>query len=395
MSKFWTKPLYGTVSVRIMGKYTELFINRCLEKGILIWNIRRISNDTIVLRMYLKDALMIRPILKECRCKIHFLNRKGLPFFLKRVSARSGFVIGLVCFFIIVFLLSNMVWNVKVTGADPKLEHRIYKVLEEIDLKRGKFIFQLPDEREIQNYITDRVPELTWIGVTLKGTTYQFQVVEKELPEEVKRYSPRNLVAEKKAVITKMFVEQGQAMVEVNDYVQKGEVLVSGILGQEENTKIIPAKGKVYGEVWYTSEVTIPLKSTFETLTGDHYTKHYISIFGLEIPVWGFKSVDYKQYERNGSEKTFRFIKWNLPITYSKLEILESQTVERNLTVEEAVKVGKQMALEDLENMTDEDTEIKSSKILHQRTDNGKVKLVFHFKVIEEITKSQPIVRGD
>ena len=100
----------------------------------------------------------------------------------------------------------------------------------------------MDDVDTIQRKLSDRIEVLTWVGVELKGTTYHFQVVEKQQPEKVEETSPQNLVAEKKAIITHMFVEKGKSIVKVNDYVGKGQLLVSGIIGTEKEPEIVSGK---------------------------------------------------------------------------------------------------------------------------------------------------------
>ena len=73
-----------------------------------------------------------------------------------------------------------------------------------------------------------------WCGV--EGTTYHLQVVEKNEPEKPEYFSPQHLVAKKKAVIVDMFVEEGQAVVDLYDHVEEGQLLVSGLIGKEGQT---------------------------------------------------------------------------------------------------------------------------------------------------------------
>ena len=46
-------------------------------------------------------------------------------------------------------------------------------------------------------------------------------------------------------------------MVKINSFVQKGDVLISGLIGSG-NQQVVVAKGVVMGEVWYTSKIAVP-----------------------------------------------------------------------------------------------------------------------------------------
>lgn len=393
MAKIWTKYMRGTVKIKVEGEYAERFLNYCLKNDIQIWEVRR--KEHLELHMYTDDALRIRIPLRNYGCKFKVLKRRGAPFIVHKMISRSGFVAGLGLFFILVFLLSNMVWNIEVSGADPQTEHHLRKVISEMGIKKGKLLFRLPDPREVQYMATEKMDEVTWIGVTLEGTTFHFKVVQKELPEEIKSLGPQNLIAKKKAFVTNMFVEQGQVKVERNQLVQKGQLLVSGNIGKDKNVRTVAAKGKVFGEVWYLNEVSVPLKTTFNTLTGNKKDKHYLSLFGWEVPIWGLGSTDFKEFQVIEDENTFRMLKWELPISYVKKGIHESESVQREYTSKKAVEIAKQMADDEMENHLETDAKIKSGKILHHTIDNGKVNVSIYYKVIENIAEEQPIIGGD
>ncbi len=73
-----------------------------------------------------------------------------------------------------------------------------------------------------------------------------------------------------------MFVEEGKAVVNIHDIVQEGQLLVSGLIGKEGETLQVPAKGEVWGETWYKSDVILPLKSTFQVYNGNEKSKYYL-----------------------------------------------------------------------------------------------------------------------
>ncbi len=47
---------------------------------------------------------------------------------------------------------------------------------------------------------------------------------------------PQHLVANKRAVISDMFIEKGKPLVGVHQYVEKGQLLVSGIISEANET---------------------------------------------------------------------------------------------------------------------------------------------------------------
>ncbi|MFN7251265.1 MAG: sporulation protein YqfD [Anaerobacillus sp.] len=395
MKNTWTNRFSGFTRIKIVGKYTELFLNRCIRENISIWHIRRVGEETIICYISLTDVKRIRPVVRETKVKIYFIERKGLPFFIQKMISRVGFVGGLVSFIFILFILSNMVWNISIEGASPKVEHQLSQAVKELGIKKGKFHFLLPSVEEIQMKVTSEIEEATWIGVTLNGTTYHFNVVEQTFPKKQEPVPPRHLVAKKKAIIYDIFVEQGQGKVAPNDFVEKGAMLISGFIGKEGRMEISPAKGKIFGEVWYKSNVSVPLVSELATLTGEKKANYSISVINVAIPIWGFGKPDFTEYEVNEYSSSLKFLKWEIPIKYNRKFFFEKETLIQEYTKEEAIAVATLMAREELLKKLDEGSVIKGEKVLHEAIENDKVKLMIHYQVIEDIAISQPIIQGD
>lgn len=396
MKNQWTNFIAGTMTITIKGKGTERFLNQCFRQQLLLTNIKRLDEESVKTTILLKDIPAIRSIVRQSECKIYFSHKRGLPFLTKRMWKNGGFVLGMGAFLLVIMLLSNMIWSIEIKGAKPHTEHQILKELNKMGVKRGKLQFFVKDPESIQRELTNNIHNLTWVGVELRGTSFHFQVVEKNKPKQPKSVSPSHLVAKKKAVIAKLFVENGQPLVKVNDFVQPGQLLVSGIIGKEDYERVVGAKGEIYGETWYKSVVEIPLKTNFRVLTGEHFTKHALYIGNLKIPVWGFfQNEPYKKEKVEELKKPLYFLKWKLPLSYETVTVREEEMVTRQYSVEQAVQKGKEIGRNELISKLDADAKVKNENVLHQTNDNGKVKLMIHYQVIENITTTQPIIQGD
>ncbi|MBH0160055.1 MULTISPECIES: sporulation protein YqfD [Fictibacillus] len=383
--------LKGYVRVEIIGQDSSSFINTCIQSGISIWDIQPLDNNRALVSISVTDVQKARGILKENKLKIRIKEKKGTPFLLKRMWKRNGFILGMLSFIFLLFLLSNMIWNINVTGANPKTEYELRKAAVELGVTKGKFIFLLPNVREIQRDLTEKMDNVTWIGVTQHGTSYRFEVVEKEIPEAKQVTGPRHLVATKEAVIHSVFVEKGQPIVGVNDYVKKGSLLVSGLIGKEKKPQLVSAKGEIWGEVWYQTEVEVPLNTSFQTYTGKYKNRHYVSLFGLNVPVYGFSEGEFKDKTETLNESPLYLAKWKMPFSYIKKEIRETDGVKRSYSKAEAIEVGKKMAKKELSKKLPEDAKINGEKVWQQNVSNGKVKLTMLYQVIENIASAQPI----
>ena len=396
MRNHWTNFYIGNVELKVSGEQVEAFVNDLARRNIHVWNMRRAGSEEFSFRMSLKDVPKMRAVhRRHRRCKVSFGRRAGLPFLLKRAWLNSGFIVGAVLFLFCLFLLSNVVWNIEVTGAKPETEYRIRHELKEMGIEKGKFQFFLSGSDDIQKQLTKKIDALTWIGVELRGTSFHLQVVEKKEPKKTEAAGRQNLVANKKAIIRKVFVEKGKAVVQVNDYVHKGQLLVSSNISNGKSTELVAAKGEVLGEIWYKSTVTIPLKTHFNVYSGWEETKHYIGAGKVSLPVWGFKKNKMESYEKDITKKPLFFLGYKLPFTYNTVTYRDKETVIREYSKQEAIKKGQDTAESDLKRLIPKNSEVIGRNILHEGLDNGKVVLKIHYQVLENIAIEQPIIQGD
>jgi similar to stage IV sporulation protein len=395
MKNQWIHVFSGTVKVKLTGKGIERFLNQLTKNGVSIWNVRKHGSEAVTFYVNLQDVRKLRIPARDSNCKIRFLERAGGPFFLRKLWTNSGFFIGACLFLGLIMLLSNMVWGIEIRGANPATEHQIRKELDKMGISVGKMQFSIDNVESVQRELTDKIGALTWIGVELKGTTYHFQVVEKSEPKKAEVIGPRHLIAKRKAAIVKIFVEKGEPVVKVNDYVLPGQRLVSGLYGKEDDMKTVAASGEILGETWYSTRVELPLKSTFQVFNGNEKRKYSLKLAGKALLVWGFGDPDFKEYESEVNDHPIKFFKWELPFMVEKKTLREREQVTRIYSREEAVESAKELARKDIKNHLPENAIIKGEKILHQSIENDKVKLTTHFTIIEDIAVGQPISQGD
>ncbi|MBW8348154.1 sporulation protein YqfD [Bacillus sp. IITD106] len=395
MKNQWLTFITGRVLVKAEGKGIERLINRLAHSGLIMWKVKKRKSGAVLFFIALPDLHKFRNAARKSDCSISFIRGEGLPFIWKRAQRNSGFLVGIVLFFLIAFILSNVTWGIEIKGADPETEHKIRKELTHLGIKVGTFHMLNDKPDVIQQKLTDRIDNITWVGVELKGTTFHFNVVQKNDPKKPELKSPSNIVAKKKAVISDLFVEKGKPLVKINQYVEKGQVLVTGVIGSEDKPKLVSATGEVWGITWYNTKVEFPLKSQFKVYSGEEIRRHYVLAGKLSIPIWGFKRVNFKQYKIETIDHDLFFLGWKLPIKYSERTIRENEIMPRSLTKDEAIEAAIELARRDVENTIPADARLDREYILQQEVDNGKVKLSINFQVIENIAEERPIIQGD
>lgn len=384
--------LEGHITVTIRGKRFERLINMAVREGIQIWNISRAGSGQGQFDILIRDYFRLRPILRETGCRSHVTNRGGLPFWLIRMRSRAGLAIGAFLFLFGLYMLSTFVWTVEIQGTVRLSPYQVEKVAEKVGIKQGAWKVKLKEPLILQKEMTELLPEASWIGVHIEGTKATIQVVEKEVQEKAQPLGPRHLIAKKKAVIQRVEAEAGKSLVNVNQYVEKGQVLISGVIGNEMRQGLVAAKGKVEGEVWYQSDVSVPINRTSYHLTGQKQDLFYMIVGSYAVRLWPFETNAYEKFEANEKRLQLGYAQYSLPLGWKKVSQFEMEERRKSITEEEAIAEAKKFARQDVLAKAGKGAVIKDEKVLHVKTENGKVYLSIHYAVIEDIAMEQPIV---
>lgn len=386
----------GYVIVKVQGKRLERLINRMMNQRLAAWNITRTDEEEAQFSIALKDFFQIRSLLKETGCHAKVTKKAGLPFLIKKTKSRLGLFGGAVAFCLLLYLFSMMIWSVEIEGvALPENEQQLRQELAKMGVQPGRFKFQVEERTALQRRIMEAMPNATWVGFQFNGTNALLKVVEKTLPELKEATNPRHLVAKKKAIIYDLFVEKGRSMVKLNQFVKPGDLLVSGIIGTEEQRSIVSATGKVLGEVWYEGNIWVPFIQHHAVLTGEQKKMYYLKLGSLSIKVWGFGSISFEQFETDHNIYLFSRKGWTFPISWAIEQIEETQIVNKKLTEKEAFKLGVELSRENIYRNLQSEAVIIEENVLRKNIENGKVYIKMHYTVIEEIASEQLIIQGD
>ncbi len=394
----------GYVQISINGKQPEAFLNHCVENGVMVWDVTRSGSNHCLAKVHLKDIHNIRQLRKGTKYKVHFKNKYGLPFTKNKLLKKKPLLIGIILSVLLFTAISNMIWQVTITGVPEELEKKISTKLVSYGVQPGAFKLSIDSPNQIQQLLLQDIPELLWVGVEQKGTTYQLQGVEKIIIKDEPEKAPANLIAKKDAVIKRMYVKKGEPKVKVNDYVKKGKLLVSGEIEktqtkqeEEENQAFerVAADGEIWATTWYTADVTVPLEVTHQELTGNYVQSYKLQIGSFTIPLWPWRKDGYTNEYQEIDKMQLKLLKWDLPFHFLEEKKLEKTIIEEELTKKEAIQIGIEQTKKDLMRQLGKDARILSEKVLHETMERGKVKLSLYLTVEENIAFEQSLNQGD
>ncbi len=281
--------LRGYVRLKAQGGFPERFLNLCSNKGIPLWEVE--SRGGILLANTTPDGYRkIRTPAKKSGMKVRILKKHGLPFFAFSNRKRVGLLFGAVCFFLIIGVLSTMVWTVSVEGCETVSEEEITDVLASLGVHPG-VVRQSIDIEKTEREALGKLPNISWMSVNFQGSAVIVEVRETtgKLPE-VEDDTPSNLVAAADGQIVTMEVFSGTKEQQVSAAVLKGDLLVGGITENKDGT-VNFRKAQGYITAITSHNVTTTLNEIPQVhKISDIDSRYTLVFFGLKIPLGTFNS---------------------------------------------------------------------------------------------------------
>jgi similar to stage IV sporulation protein len=392
----------GTITIECVGENISNLLDQIVQAKVVLRNVQWASKEKIRITVPLADSIKIWKLMRENKIKGKIIKKSGPFFLLKRVKKRKFFIIGFSIFLFLLFFFSSFIWHVDIEGNEQMPDKYVQSILQKEGIYPGQLKVSLPNTDQLQRKLLKRIPNASWIGVRIEGTRIIVTVAEKKrvdsIGEKKLARKPVDLISKKNAFIIDMRVFHGNPVVKVHDAVKKGQLLVSGKYGDmasPNNGPIVGAQGIVLGEVWYESEVVVPLKYIQNEYTGEktRYTWPFVGPFVLTNPFKNPKP--YVKSELMRRISAIRIGKYQFPIGLVRDDYWSVRQVTYTRSHTEAIALGKKRARMEMTNTIAPEGRILAEKVLHQRIDNGKVYLKIHFDVVENIAQEKPILQGD
>lgn len=283
------------VKVKIEGININNYIRRLLKKKINIIKLIPISYKEVHLIITIKEYEKL--IKYKSIYTITIIDRYGQAKlkvkFKKNLILLSALTLGLV----LIIILSNVIFSIDIIHEDKEIRDLLKTSLANNGIKKYTLKKDYNTLEEIEeNILNTNKDKLEWIEIIESGTKYIVRTEERKINKTEKNHQYQNIVAKKNAVITKIKAYQGEKVKVVNDYVKKGDVIISGYITHPDNTQTPTiAKGVVYGEVWYKISLNYPFVYQEEKLTGATKTIYVLNFLNKRLSIFDFKK--YKSFK--------------------------------------------------------------------------------------------------
>jgi similar to stage IV sporulation protein len=296
----------------------------------------------------------------------------------------AGFVIGL-------YLLSSLVWQVTVTGNEKLTETQILETAKAAGIRPMQWKFRLKDPDSLARTLHAALPGTSWVGVEIHGTELIIKIVESKEPDKKPELAPQHLIATRNALVTQIFAEKGKPLVAPQTYVRKGAVLISGVIGDENNSQLVAAAGKVTGLVWYSSHIEVPMTQSYKTYTGESFKRSYLTVGSRALKLTGYRQKVYDSHEIIAEKSSVNWRGYSIPLGWMKEKVMEYRVETRKLTPVQAERIGLMRARSDILLEAGSEAKIAGEKVLARRLESGRMIMEVHFEVDQPIAVGLPI----
>lgn len=299
--------LRGSLRIQAEGPFLERFINLCFHRGIRVRNIRYLGSDRLHADVDLKSFKGVRNPAFRSQTHVRILQRNGLPFLLHRYKRRRLALVGVACFFVILWYTSTHIMGITIYGNSRIPTEQIEAALAERNIMVGETVRGIQKD-PIRNHLMQELDDLAWVGINLSGSRIYVEIVERiDAEKRIDEATPCDLVATKDGVITKLAVREGQSVVKPGSGVRAGDVLASGMVDNETvGFRTVHAYGEVFARTVYQETAEYPLSYREAHPTGKEKNYYTLQVLDKTIPLYFKESSKYTEYEIHEGETEYR-----------------------------------------------------------------------------------------
>lgn len=378
--------LKSKLNLNVCGNNIERFIKRLKNNDIEILNIVKISDNEVNIKIYKTDYENV--IKLKTIYEINILDYYGTVKLKNNIIFNKFIIILILLSLVCLYTITSIVFDIDVITNDSKMENILIGELKTLGIKKYSFKKNYNELQNIKKTILSKYRnELDWIEIEAIGTKYIVRF-EPRVTNDIENQTPlRNIIATKSAIIRDLNISSGQIIKDVNSYVNKGEVIVSGYIKLNDGIKdSVSSKGSVYGEVWYNVEITYPYKYYEEHETGKKNNVFVVQFLNKKIELFNFH-----KYKTKKTKDKVLLKNVILPIKFLYQTQMETKVKNENNTDKDVINKAISYSKLKINEKLKKGEYIDNYKVLNKKTNKDSITLNIFFSVIEDITGYEEI----
>lgn len=215
--------------IKIEGTGLAGFVNKCMKNGIFLRNIRWKDPVESSVEVSGDDFDAFRKTAGHSY-KLTVTGEGGAIPFLRSLRSRISAIAGAFVLGAFIFYQSLFVAEIRIDGYRSISEEQLRHVMSEAGLFEGAR--RQNNYNAVKSALYSEFDNIAWVGIHEAGKMVEVEISESsdEREAEPADETPVDIVAARSGVIERILPLQGEALVKNGDYVNKGDVLISGTL---------------------------------------------------------------------------------------------------------------------------------------------------------------------
>ena len=246
--------LYEVVSDDIIS-----LLNSFKKDHLIVFQLTKIDDNTYRFYLPIYQRFLAR------KYNMQIIKSIGILYYLVVLFCKKINIIGVISFALTLLICSRFIFKVEITGTSPSNTMLVEEVLKENNINAGDLKKSYQEVKEIYDDLKASFKgKIDYLNIYQEGGVLFVKYTNSVGAKEVEN-NFQNIYASKDGVIQSIDVSSGNIVVQVNQFVKKGDLLVSNtITSTNGENKIIATKGKVMAYTYVTYQGEIDAKKMDE-----------------------------------------------------------------------------------------------------------------------------------
>ena len=246
--------LYEVVSDDIIS-----LLNSFKKDHLIVFQLTKIDDNTYRFYLPIYQRFLAR------KYNMQIIKSIGILYYLVVLFCKKINIIGVISFALTLLICSRFIFKVEITGNSPSNTKLVEEVLKENNINAGDLKKSYQELNEIYDDLKASFKgKIDYLNIYQEGGVLFVKYTNSVGAKEVEN-NFQNIYASKDGVIQSIDVSSGNIVVQVNQFVKKGDLLVSNTIASTNGeNKIIATKGKVMAYTYVTYQGEIDAKKMDE-----------------------------------------------------------------------------------------------------------------------------------
>ena len=291
MFGFFNK-IKGFTELTVTGADTEKFLNECAAKSIPLLYAKRLGNYDIRVAVPNGFVSAAERIAAGKNCSVERKRSTGARLWSGRVKRRILPVVAGAALILLLFWSRFYVWRIELSGNEKVSSGEILDVLSDCGVESGAFWPAFSSDK-IRTELLYRIPELSWVQVNMRGSLAEVSVSERKDPPAMPyETEASDIIATNDGFIHSVIALEGAKSIKPGDAVNKGDVLISGIVRSDfAEPYFVAAMGSVTAEVNASHTAVMPIEMLSKGDGGKIKTKYALILGNNRINFYSGSSI--------------------------------------------------------------------------------------------------------